>query len=204
MDKEISVYNKIARKYYEDKKGLYPKEDLEEFLSHLPHSSSILDLGCGPGQASKVFYERKHIVTGLDFSEEMLKIAKKEVPNAKFVLEDIRNLNKIFENESFEGIWACSSFLNMHKKEIPSVINQVYNLLKDKGIFYISVKEGKGEEDFIDERYNNIKRHFSYLKKQEIINLLKSNKLKPIYFSSKPRNYSNDPEHIWINFIARK
>ncbi len=203
-DPEAHVYNKIARKYYENKKGIYPEKDLEKFLFCLPASSSILDLGCGPGQASKIFCKRKHIVTGLDFSEEMLKIAKREVPNAKFILEDIRNISKVFRNESFEGIWSCSSLLNMSKKEAPFVFKQIHDLLKYKGVFYVSVKEGEGEEDFVDERYDNIIRHFSYFKKQEMIDLLESNKLESIYFSQKLRDYSKDPGHTWINFIARK
>jgi ubiquinone/menaquinone biosynthesis C-methylase UbiE len=205
MDKdEAYVYDKIAEEYYKNKKGLYPKNDLEKFLYYLSQGSSILDLGCGPGQASKIFCERKYLVTGLDFSEEMIKIGKKEIPNAKFILEDIRNLNKVFRNEMFEGAWACASLLHIPKKDIPSVFNQVYNVLKNQGVFYVSVKEGEGEKDLTDERYDNIKRHFSYFKKEEIISLLKESKFRPIYFSSNRRDYSKDPEHIWINFIAKK
>jgi SAM-dependent methyltransferase len=203
-DSGASFYNKIAKSYYETKGKIYPKKDLDKFLSYIEPSSSILDLGCGPGQASKIFCERKYLVTGLDFSEEMLKIAKKEAPCAKFILEDIRNIDKIFRNELFEGIWACSSFLHIPKKEMPSVFNQVYNLLKNQGRFYIAVKEGEGEKDWIDEEHGNIKRHLSYFKKGEIIKLLKSSKLEPIYFSFNRSLCNKDSKPIWINFIAKK
>lgn len=204
QENEAEVYNKIAKEYYNLKKELYPKNDLEKFLSYLPQGSLILDLGCGPGQASKIFSNRKYLVTGIDFSEEMIKLAKKDVPNAKFIQEDMRNINEVFRENMFDGVWACASILHIPKQEVSPVFRQLHNILKENGIFYLSVKEGNGEEDRIDERYENITRHFTYFKRDEIIRLLKSNNLKPIYFSSNPRNYAKDKEKRWINFIAKK
>jgi len=204
MNNEELVYNQIARKYYNAKRGLYPKKDIEKFISYLQPASSVLDLGCGPGQASKIFCERDYLVTGLDFSEEMIKIARQEVLDAKFIHGDMMNLDKIFIDNFFDGVWACSSVLHLNKKDIPDLFNQIYKVLEKKGVFYTAVKEGKGEEDFIDERYGNIKRHFVYFEKKEMINLLKNSHFKILYSSSSPRNYARDPEHSWINFIARK
>lgn len=201
---EREVYNRIAKEYYINKKDLYPKKDLEKFLFYIPKASSILDLGCGPGQASKIFCERKHLVTGLDFSEEMLNIAKTNIPNAKFIQEDMRNIEKIFRKEMFEGIWACASILHISKEEVPLLFNQIHHILKRKGIFYVAVKEGEGEEEIVDKRYNNMTRHFTYFKRYEMINFLTSNNLKPIYFSSNPRDYAKDKAKKWINFIAIK
>jgi len=202
-DEELA-YDQIAREYSNKKRGLYPKKDLERFISYLSPASSILDLGCGPGQASKVFCNKKYLVTGLDFSEEMIKIAKQEAPNAKFIHEDILNIRRIFKDNSFDGIWACSSILHLDRKVMPDLFNQIYGILKKEGVFYLSVKKGIGEEDFIDERYDNIKRHFVYFEKSEIISLLKESKFLLRYFSLAPRDYAKDPEHSWINFIAQK
>jgi SAM-dependent methyltransferase len=205
MDKnEAYVYDQIAKKYYNYKKGLYPKDCLEEFLSYLNPHSSILDLGCGPGQASKVFSETGHSVTCLDFSKGMLNMARREIPNARFLLWDMRELENILYPKSFDGIWACSSLLHMHKEEIPSVFNQVHDVLRDNGIFYVSVKEGEGEEDIIDKRYNNIQRHFSYFKFMELKDLLVDSKFKPLYSSSNEAQYETTTGKTWINFIVKK
>src|SRR6266568_2701971 len=55
---------------------------------------SILDVGCGPGYVSATAAERGAIPIGLDFSEEMIAIAKKKfpriewnVPTARFVFD---------------------------------------------------------------------------------------------------------------------
>lgn len=205
MDKtEAKVYNIIASQYYKYKKDQYPKECLEEFFMYLNPRSQILDLGCGPGQVSKIFSEAKHSVTCLDFSEEMLKIAAKEVPNASFVLGDIRELGNIFYPKSFDGVWACSSLLHMSKKEIPEVFNQVREVMRDNGIFYVSVKEGEGEKDIIDKRYNNLSRHFSYFQFMELSDLLVKSKFKPIHSSSTIEQYETPTGKTWINFIVKK
>src|SRR6184192_2056608 len=44
---------------------------------------SILDVGCGPGYVSAAAAERGAIPIGLDFSEEMIAIAKKKFPDRK-------------------------------------------------------------------------------------------------------------------------
>lgn len=201
---EIKVYDIIAKKYSSYKKGFYPKESLEEFFMYLNPSSSILDLGCGPGQVSKIFYDAKHSVTCLDFSKEMLRIAKKDMPNARFLLWDIRNMKDILENKSFDGVWADGSLLHMSKEEIPSVFNQVHNVLRDNGIFYISVKEGEGEKDIIDKRYNNISRHFSYFQFMELSDLLVKSNFKLIHSSSTIGQYETPTGKVWINFIVKK
>jgi SAM-dependent methyltransferase len=209
MDKEIPqdearVYNIIANQYSKNKKGFYSKECLEEFLSYLNPNSSILDLGCGPGLASKIFYEAKHTVTCLDSSKEMLRIASEEVHNASFILGDIRELGNIFYPKSFDGIWAGGSLLHMSKKEIPEVFNQIYSVLRNNGIFYLSVKQGEGEENIIDKGYNNISRHFSYFQFMELKDLLINTKFKPINSSSTIGQYETPTGKVWINFIVKK
>jgi ubiquinone/menaquinone biosynthesis C-methylase UbiE len=200
---ESKVYNKIAKKYFIDKKGFYPEENFNYFVNLIKKDSSILDLGCGPGQVSKMFSEKGYYVTCLDFSEEMLNIARREVPRAKFVLKDIRNIDNIFNEESFEGIWACASFLHFPKEEIPSILKKVYTVLKNKGFFYISVKEGEGEKNILDERYN-LERHFSYFKESELKKLLEDSNFKTLKVSKSKSGYLSPTGNNWIHFIAEK
>jgi ubiquinone/menaquinone biosynthesis C-methylase UbiE len=202
--KEAKVYNIIANQYNKNKEGFYSKECLDNFFMYLNPHSQILDLGCGPGQVSKVFSEAQHSVTSLDFSEAMLKIASREVPNASFVLGDIRELGNIFYPKSFDGIWAGGSLLHMSKKEIPDVFNQIHGVLRDNGIFYLSLKQGEGEKDIIDNRYNNIPRHFSYFQFMELSDLLVKSKFKPIHSSSTIGQYETPTGKEWIHFIVKK
>lgn len=60
---------------------------------------SVLDLGCGAGRHSKVLCERWWTV-GLDLSAALLKIARRESPEAPYVRADMRELP--FASESFD------------------------------------------------------------------------------------------------------
>ena len=61
--------------------------------------NSVLDLGCGAGRHTKVLFERWWTV-GLDLSMALLKVARKESPDAPYVRADMRELP--FGDESFD------------------------------------------------------------------------------------------------------
>jgi SAM-dependent methyltransferase len=51
------------------------------FMEQLPAHSSVLDLGCGTGLPfGKYIADKNHILRGVDFSENMIELAKKNVP----------------------------------------------------------------------------------------------------------------------------
>jgi SAM-dependent methyltransferase len=60
---------------------------------------SVLDLGCGAGRHSKALCER-WLTVGLDLSAALLKIARREIPDAPYVRADMRELP--FAPESFD------------------------------------------------------------------------------------------------------
>src|SRR5436190_9090083 len=63
---------------------------------------SILDVGCGPGYVSIAAAERGAIPIGLDFSTEMIAIAKKMSPKIEFRQGDAQNLP--FPGASFDRV----------------------------------------------------------------------------------------------------
>jgi SAM-dependent methyltransferase len=77
-----------------------------QFLLNLypvPVGSSILDVGCGTGRHAREFARRGYKVTGIDFSEGMLEIAKAKCAaiqaDTQFVLADARDfaLDQMFD-----------------------------------------------------------------------------------------------------------
>lgn len=61
--------------------------------------NSVLDLGCGAGRHTKALFERWWTV-GLDLSMALLKVARRESPDAPYVRADMRELP--FADESFD------------------------------------------------------------------------------------------------------
>ena len=98
-------------------------------------NKSVLELGCGTALNLKKIGDLKRYL-GLDFSPDMLKIAKGKfstLPNVKFQQKDITKLDDI--NEKFDII-ICTWVLS-HLQNPARVVNQAQRLLSRNGKFFI-------------------------------------------------------------------
>lgn len=165
--KTIDSYNLNANKFSEKFRKLMDAKkryEFQKFIDMIP-GKKMLDLGSGSGDHAYYFSQKRLDVTCIDLSKEMLNLSKNK--GLKGVVMDIENLG--FKKESFEGIWAVTSLLHVPKIKMPKIANDIYQILKDKGILYISVKEGKGER-FIEDG-DNLKRYFCFWEKNEFKNV---------------------------------
>ncbi|MFX1563848.1 MAG: class I SAM-dependent methyltransferase, partial [Promethearchaeota archaeon] len=109
-------YNKIASKYNASRHRFKNDKELEYFASLLPKRARILDAGCGAGvPVAKYLVEHGFIVTGIDFSTNMLKLAHQQVPEAEFLEGDMTQL--MFPDESFEGVISTYAIIHVPKEK---------------------------------------------------------------------------------------
>jgi len=166
------TYNKIASDWFKDHNSdTWWVDGTNHLVSLLPPGASILDIGCGAGH--KMFYllNRGFNVMGADFSEEMIKIAKREVLGAEFKILDLYNIDSI--EKTFDCIFAQAVFLHIPKKDIAEILERSKKVLKRDGLFYVAVKELRsGSPDEKVETENDYgyeyKRFFSYFTVEEI------------------------------------
>jgi len=114
---------------------------------------SILDLGCGTGLHAGKLISKGYEITGLDNSEQMIKIARTKV-NGKFLVGDMANFkidNEINENadeknEKFDAIICMFSGLGYltENKQIESFFTCCKNHLKEDGLLILDVWNGLG------------------------------------------------------------
>jgi ubiquinone/menaquinone biosynthesis C-methylase UbiE len=170
----------------------------------LPKGGMILDLGCGSGRDSAYFVASGFPVIGIDLSEELLKLAKKNVPQATFFIQDFRKLT--FPVDSFDGVWACASLLHLKHQDIPAVFLRIYRVLKPHGIFFLFLKEGVGEEEKNVSSVPYKKRFFSFYKSDELRRYLEKAgfSVLDIYTVQDSKSVPHEPPEIWISCFARK
>ena len=93
----IDYYNRYAVPYYESTIDLDMSEIMQPFLEELPENAEVLDLGCGSGRDSLVLEEQGCLVTSLDGSEEMCKLAE--------IYLDRPVLHMLYEEMEFDQVF---------------------------------------------------------------------------------------------------
>src|SRR4030095_1696029 len=110
---------------------------LRETLSQIELSHvKVLEIGCGTGKNTIWLSTKARHIIGVDFSEEMLKQAKKKIitGNVEFCQMDIK-AKWTFSREQFDLV-TCSLILE-HIEDIDFVFNQANSVLRGNGLFYI-------------------------------------------------------------------
>lgn len=197
----LSSYDATALKYAEKTSSLHPKKQIDAFIGYLPRQAEILDLGCGPGRDAKIFAELGFAVTGIDLSPKMIELAKETVANAKFQVMDFSRME--FSKNHFDGIWASAAFLHAPKSNISQIFRNIHSLLKLEGIFYLSLKQGKGEILEQDARYGNVPKFWSFFDKDEIVDLLEQADFEILQSSVVDKN-SSYHTHEMIHLFCKK
>ena len=144
-------------KYYEINAKRYAKEtfpaDMSEqykrFLPLLREYARILDVGSGSGRDACYFQKKGYQVTALEPSKNLCREIRK-VFSGEIVCSDIQSYQP---DQRYDGIWACASFLHLQEKEVLSFFEKINLYLNEKGIVYLSGKNGITIGKAADGRY---------------------------------------------------
>lgn len=141
MDREtIAVYDAKVEDYVKLTERLTPGASLLRFINAVPPGGTVLDLGCGPGEAARAMAVAGLNATALDASEGMISLVRK-IPKVTAVHADFDWLN---HSAAFDGIWANFSLLHTTRETFPNYLDAVAKALKPGGIFHLGMKLGEG------------------------------------------------------------
>lgn len=190
----IDYYNKYASLVFEDTVNQNMEHLIEEFSALLKEGDAILDMGCGSGRDSLVFYERGYDVTPMDGSIEMCRLA--EIHTGLDALH--MNYEEMNFEQAFDGVWACASLVHLPKAAMPKMLNKIARALTPEGILYLSLKKGSAE-GFQGEIY------MSFYEQQELAGLIADSglfALEKVWITADVR--AGHSQEQWINILARK
>lgn len=171
---------------------------MDRFTGELPQGSRILDIGSGAGRDAAYMVERGFDVTGIDFSSELVRIAKKNVSIAQFQIMDFEEMD--FPSDSFDGVWASASLLHVPRKNLLPVLKNIHTILKEGGLFFSLFRLGEGEKFTVERRGGaDLRRFYAYYQPKELQALLGQAGFSNIQYEFDAIN-SGD----WVGFFARK
>jgi ubiquinone/menaquinone biosynthesis C-methylase UbiE len=151
MNKKISEINRKAwnqivsdGKVIHTSLGESENELLNLLIKNVPNNGNVLDLGCGTGiPISKIMYDSKLKVTGVDVSDKMIKSFKDNLPKASAYRMPMTEIN--WENK-FDGIVSSYSLLCLPLDEFSLMAGKITRALKIGGYFLLFLNEGDSKE----------------------------------------------------------
>jgi ubiquinone/menaquinone biosynthesis C-methylase UbiE len=164
-------YNAIADRYLAERRR--DSEDvhlLKDFIERLPEKSKVLDAGCGAGIPISQLLSEHFEVTGVDFSEAQVERAKKNVPNAKFLCEDMTKLN--FPENTFDGITSYYAIIHIPREEHGSLLTNFHRMLKPGGLALLCLGAENLIDD-IDENYLGTRMYWSHYNTETYLKMLR-------------------------------
>lgn len=134
---DIQAFFDGYKKIRENPESANTIEEKPALFSLIPdlNGKKILDLGCGYGENCTEFLRLgASSATGVDISEKMLEVAKKENPQATYIRGDMNDLS--FIKEKFDVVF--SSLAIHYIEDFEKLILQVASLLNEGGYFIFS------------------------------------------------------------------
>jgi ubiquinone/menaquinone biosynthesis C-methylase UbiE len=163
-------YNKIVDRYLAERTR--DSEDirlLADLIARLPAHANVLDVGCGAGVPVTQILSEHFKVTGVDFSEAQIELARKNVPQARFLCEDMTQLD--LPANTFDGITSYYAIIHIPREEHPPLLANFHRMLKPAGFALLCL----GAEhliDDIDEDYLGARMYWSHYDTETYLYLL--------------------------------
>lgn len=185
----------------------------------LKPSSKLLDLGCGNGRALDILKKYNINYTGLDLSENLIKLAKKKYPTYHFQIGDL--LKTPFVDDTFDYVLSVATLHHIpSKEERLKAFKEINRILKPNGQLILTVwyfwsdtrlrkliygefykkLQGKSNLDFGDflkpwkdqEKKILVERYFHAYRKSEMKNLLKESGFDQIGLTDNKEDQNNN------------
>ncbi len=199
------TYNRIAEDWHQDHlSDDWWRKGTDDFITMLTPGARVLDVGCGSGVKSKYLIDHGFRVVGIDISEKLLEIARREAPEGEFKVLSMNELDSM--TEMFDGVFAQASLLHIPKKDAGDVVKKMAGRLVPGGLLCINVKEmieGKPEEGVLrEDGYGYAyERFFSYFTMVELERYLADAGLQIV---SELRTPNKSGKTVWLQIIGKK
>ena len=134
-----AVFNQIAPGWYNYRHRTIFRAELEALAKEW-QSGKLLNLGCGHG-ADFIPFAQNFELHGIDFSEEMLKLARKYAAKYDFAVNltaaDFCHLP--YYNEAFDYIISVAALHHLAKSQQAAAFQELKRVLKPHGSAFVTV-----------------------------------------------------------------
>lgn len=195
----IDAYDSAAGVYARSVESLVMGPQIERFLSSL-RGIDVLDLGCGSGRDLRVFSDFGFDVVGVDLCEALVDISRRVNPYVPVHKMDMLALE--FPDSSFDGVWACGSYVHLKKSDFPVALAETCRVLRPGGVLFASLKKGSGESWHFSSKLG-VSRFFAFYSLEEAAVCL-SDAAFDIFAVEDESVVNSYHKADWMRFFCRK
>lgn len=136
LNKTKEDYNFIADDFSRTRD--YLAERMKSLGKYVKDGDKILDLGCGNGILVELFFKKNINYTGVDNSEKLIGIAKKNYPGQEFLVASALNIP--FPEGCFDKVFCLAVFHHIPSEELRlQVLREIRRVLKPGGQLVLTV-----------------------------------------------------------------
>jgi SAM-dependent methyltransferase len=129
-------YNRIAERYARWSRDEVVDDTRPRYLSllldSLPTGADVLELGCGGGGPTSRQLAERFRLTGVDISERQIELARRAVPHARFVCDDMTRV--AFPTASFDAVASFYAFNHLRFGELAGLLARIAGWLRPSGL----------------------------------------------------------------------
>jgi 2-polyprenyl-3-methyl-5-hydroxy-6-metoxy-1,4-benzoquinol methylase len=112
-------------------------EEWRQFTAAVKPGGTVLDVGCNSGRDTRQLLDLGYRVTGLDVSEQALRLCREHCPEARTIKMSLLDLADL--KEQFDGIWFSYVLVHIPFKLVPNALAALDSVLHPEGSMMMMV-----------------------------------------------------------------
>jgi SAM-dependent methyltransferase len=109
-------------------------------LAGNPQAPRVLEIGCSYGREAAAVLRRTPFYTGIDASEEFIKLAKTYVPHGRFICADA--VEYAYYGR-YDIVFSFAALRHLDQADMAAVLSKLHQSLRPNGIVYLSLNYGR-------------------------------------------------------------
>ncbi len=191
-------YDRIARVYTmwrEEDASLFCA-DLEDLARRLPPDATVLDVGCGAGVPFTAWLSERFRVTGVDLSAEQIALARRRVPRAAFLRQDMLALE--VPAHSFDAVTCLYALIHVSRERHAQSLANMARACKPGG--YLLLITGNGDLENSVDKFFGVAMYWSHFDRPTSLQMVRDSGFEILW----DKVVSDRPSGSHVLLLARK
>jgi len=196
-------YDRCASDYARARRG-ETEQTLAHLTSRLGREARVLDIGCGGGIPVARDLARVATVTGVDISDEMVGLARQNVPSGTFIHGDI--MAQDFPAEHFDAVVSFYAIFHLPREEHKALFRHIQRWLKPGG-YLLATLSRWNEPAYTEDDFHGVTMYWSNFGLDEYRVLLQDIGFELLEVANVGHGYDGDaavPDEVHPIVFARK